>query len=239
MIRMASGNKWWLNRGKRSLGQGSFFKKGVLKRPSLVAQRLKCLPAMQETWVRSLGQEDPLEKEMASHSSLLAWRIPWTEKPGGLQSTESQSQTRLSDLTFTFTCHPYLESVDPTPRDEVTHFITKEGLDPLSIISSALLLILCSNRTAIILFSRWRTPGTRTSNNLPMLNSLDSKPKIGFKTQMSWLQILHTTLSTSTTTQHSNVKSNPLKSESPLKSNTIPEESMQKVQFVNETKVYE
>jgi len=72
-----------------------------------------------------------------------------------------------------------------------------------------------------------------------MLNSLDSKPKIGFKTQMSWLQILHTTLSTSTTTQRSNVKSNPLKSESPLKSNTIPEESMQKVQFVNETKVYE
>jgi len=97
---------------------------------------------------------------MASHSSLLAWRIPWTEEPGGLQSTESQSQTRLSDLTFTFTCHPYLESVDPAPRDEVTHFITKEGLDPLSIISSALLLILCSNRTAIILFLRWRTPGT-------------------------------------------------------------------------------
>ena len=142
----------------------------------------------------------------------------------------AKSQTQLSDLTFIFTCHPYLESVDPTPRDEVTHFITKEGLDPLSI-SSALLLILCSNRTAIILFSKWRMPGTRTSNNLPMLNSLDSKPKIGFKTQMSWLQILHTTLSYSTTTQHSNVKSNPLKSESPLKSNTIPEESMQEVQF--------
>ena len=51
---------------------------------SLVAQRLKCLPAMQETWVRSLGWEDPLEKEMATHSSILAWRIPWTEEPGGL-----------------------------------------------------------------------------------------------------------------------------------------------------------
>ena len=57
---------------------------------SLVAQRLKPLPAMWEIWVRSLGQEDPLEKEMATHSSILAWRIPWTEKPGGLQSMESQ-----------------------------------------------------------------------------------------------------------------------------------------------------
>ena len=53
---------------------------------SLVAQRLKCLPAMQETWVRSLGLEDALKKEMATHSSILAWRIPWTEEPGGLQS---------------------------------------------------------------------------------------------------------------------------------------------------------
>ena len=57
---------------------------------SLVAQRLKHLPAMRETWVRSLGQEDPLEKEMATHSSILARRIPWTEEPGGLQSTGSQ-----------------------------------------------------------------------------------------------------------------------------------------------------
>ena len=57
---------------------------------SLVAQRLKHLPGMQETWVRSLGWEDPLEKEMATHSSILAWRIPWTEGPGGLQSTELQ-----------------------------------------------------------------------------------------------------------------------------------------------------
>ena len=67
-----------------------------------MAQRLKRLPAMWETWVRSLGQEDPLEKEMATHSSILAWRIPWTEEPGGLQSTLSQSWTRLSDFTFTF-----------------------------------------------------------------------------------------------------------------------------------------
>ena len=57
---------------------------------SLVAQRLKCLTAMWETWVRSLGQEDPLEKEMATHSNILAWRIPWIEELGGLQSTGSQ-----------------------------------------------------------------------------------------------------------------------------------------------------
>ena len=59
---------------------------------------------MQETWVQSLGWEDPLEKEMATHSSILVWRIPWTEKPGGLQSVGSQkSRTRLSDFTLTFT----------------------------------------------------------------------------------------------------------------------------------------
>ena len=57
---------------------------------------------MQETWVRSLGREDPLEKEMATHSGILAWRIPWTEELGRLQSTVSQSRTRLSDFTFTF-----------------------------------------------------------------------------------------------------------------------------------------
>ena len=57
---------------------------------SLVAQRLKRVSPMWETWVRSLGREDSLEKEMVTHSSILAWRIPWTEKPGRLQSTGSQ-----------------------------------------------------------------------------------------------------------------------------------------------------
>ena len=52
---------------------------------------------MQETWVQFLGGEDPLEKEMATHSSILAWRIQWTEEPGGLQSMGSKSQTQLSD----------------------------------------------------------------------------------------------------------------------------------------------
>ena len=53
---------------------------------SLVAQMVKNLPAVQETWAQSLGRENPLEKEMATHSSILAWKIPWTEEPGGLQS---------------------------------------------------------------------------------------------------------------------------------------------------------
>ena len=57
---------------------------------SLVAQMVKCLPAMRETRVRSLGQEEPLEKDMATHSSTLAWKIPWTEEPGRLQSMGSQ-----------------------------------------------------------------------------------------------------------------------------------------------------
>ena len=57
---------------------------------SLIAQSVKNLPAVQETRVKFLGQEDPLEKEMVSHSSVLAWRIPWTEQPGGLQSIGSQ-----------------------------------------------------------------------------------------------------------------------------------------------------
>ena len=59
-------------------------------RASLVAQRLKRLPARQETRVQSLGREDPLEKEMATHSRILAWRIPWMEEPGRLQFTGSQ-----------------------------------------------------------------------------------------------------------------------------------------------------
>ena len=62
----------------------------VLYYDSPRGQMVKHLPATQDTWVQSLGREDPLEKEMATHSSILAWRIPWTEKPGGLQSTGSQ-----------------------------------------------------------------------------------------------------------------------------------------------------
>ena len=67
---------------------------------SLVAQTVKRLPTMRETWVQSLGREDLLEKEMATHSSIFAWKIPWTEKPGGLQSMGSQRVGH--DFTFTF-----------------------------------------------------------------------------------------------------------------------------------------
>ena len=69
---------------------------------SLVVQTVKNLPAMQETWVQSLGWEDPLEKGKATHSSILAWRVPWTEEPGGLQSMGLQRvRHRLSDFHFT------------------------------------------------------------------------------------------------------------------------------------------
>ena len=64
---------------------------------SFIGQLVKNLPAMQETQVPSLGWEDPLEKEMATHSSIIASRIPWTEEPGSLQSMGSQSQAQLSD----------------------------------------------------------------------------------------------------------------------------------------------
>ena len=56
----------------------------------LVAQKVKNLPAMQETWVQSLGWEDPLEKEVATHSGILTWKIPWMEEPGRLQTVEQQ-----------------------------------------------------------------------------------------------------------------------------------------------------
>ena len=65
---------------------------------SLIAQSVKDLPAMQGTRVQSLGWEDPLEKEMARHSSILAWEIPWTEEPGGLQSMRSQELDTTEQL---------------------------------------------------------------------------------------------------------------------------------------------
>ena len=77
---------------------------------SLVAQTVKNLPAMQETGIRSLGQEDPQETEMATHSSILAWRIAWTEDPGGLWSMRSQ-RVGYGGATNTFT--RYTSSQDP------------------------------------------------------------------------------------------------------------------------------
>ena len=89
---------------------------------------VKNLPAMWETWVRSLGGEDPLEEGMATHSSILAWRVPWTEEPGGLQSTGSQSRTRPSDraqagerpaLTRTRSEEGLLSVLPSAPRKQV------------------------------------------------------------------------------------------------------------------------
>ena len=81
----------------------------VLNWASLVAQGLKRLPLIQETWVRSLDWEDPLEKEMTTHSSILAWRIPWTEKPGGLQSMGSQRVGH--DFPSKVFCNSFLSDV--------------------------------------------------------------------------------------------------------------------------------
>ena len=74
---------------------------------SLVAQMVKRLPTMRETQVRSLGQEDPLEKERATHSSTLAWKIPWKEEPGRPQSKESQrvGQDRATKLSLLSLCY--------------------------------------------------------------------------------------------------------------------------------------
>ena len=77
----------WESLGQRGLKEFRQFHK---QRASLVAQVVKNQPAMRETWVQSLDQEDPLKKGMAIHSSILAWSIPWTETPGGLQSIGEQ-----------------------------------------------------------------------------------------------------------------------------------------------------
>ena len=73
-----------------------------LEWPGLVAQMVKNLPAVQETQVRSLGWEDPLEEKLAIHSSILAWRVPWTEEPGRLQSMDSQELDMTERLSLSF-----------------------------------------------------------------------------------------------------------------------------------------
>ena len=72
----------------------------IVKLASLVAQLVKNLPAVQETWVRSLGWEDPLEKEMAVHSSILTWKSPWTEEPGGLNPWGRKESGTIERLTL-------------------------------------------------------------------------------------------------------------------------------------------
>ena len=77
----------------------------------MVSQRLEPLPPVRETWVQSLGWEDPLEKEMATHSSTLAWRIPWMEEPGKLQSAGSQRfrHNCVTSVSFTFRLMQFIQ----------------------------------------------------------------------------------------------------------------------------------
>ena len=87
----AGDNPWAGGSGQKRVGHSLVTKTTVVYNgASFVAQMVKNLPAMQETQFRSLGWEDPLKKRKATHSSILAWRIPWTEVPGGLQSIKSQ-----------------------------------------------------------------------------------------------------------------------------------------------------
>ena len=89
-------------------------KEGWTPKNSPVAQMVKCLPTMRETWVWSLGWEDLLEKEMATHSSILAWKIPWTEEPGRLQSMGSQ---RVGHDWGTFPLLYFINVVLETPPE--------------------------------------------------------------------------------------------------------------------------
>ena len=79
----------------------------IWKRSSLVAQMVKNPPAMQKTWLQSMGWDDPLGKEMATHSSILAWRIPWTEEPGGWGGGNSPWGHKVSDMTEQLTTHTW------------------------------------------------------------------------------------------------------------------------------------
>ena len=102
---------WGGEKGNASGSDFQFGKDYSDFRISLVAQTIKNLPAMEETWVWSLGQEDLLEKEMATHSSMLAWRIPWTEEPRGLQSMGSQrvGQDLATKSPLPCLLHEYLQ----------------------------------------------------------------------------------------------------------------------------------
>ena len=90
-----------------------------------MAQMVKRLPAMWETWVRSLGWEDPLEKEMATHSSTLAWKIPWMEEPGRLQSMGLQRvrHGRATSLSFLSLNHIYYAAGSLVNDSHITHGI--------------------------------------------------------------------------------------------------------------------
>ena len=108
---------------------------------------------MQETWVRSLGWEDPVEKEMATHSSILAWKIPWTEEPGTLRSTRSQSQTWLSDFTNAMTLVFWILSFQPTfslSSSFIKRLFSSSSLSAIRMVSSAYLRLRIFLRAILI-----------------------------------------------------------------------------------------
>ena len=124
------------------------------------AQIVKNLPAMQETWVSSLGWEDPLEKGMTTHCSILAWRIPWTEEPGGLQSMVSQtSWARLSDKVHACTLtHPIgqYRSRELSKKNSLSQYFCKNGIHSNQmVISSHLHLVIT---TKILWVSQIKVP---------------------------------------------------------------------------------
>ena len=102
-----------------------------------MAQRLKHLPAMQETWVQSLAPEDPLEKKMATHSSILAWRIPRTEEPGATVHRVAKSRTRLRDFTIHYIIRHVLRAFPPGDQTgPYTEQAPMRGLPPIRTHSS-------------------------------------------------------------------------------------------------------
>ena len=109
-------------KGKR-LTTDKLFHSGVWNQPYVV-QMVRNLPAAQETWVPSLGQEDPLEKEMATHSSILAWKIPWMEESGRLQSIGSQKVGHDTVTSLSFSSYGLLPQFrgDITETEKLSNF---------------------------------------------------------------------------------------------------------------------
>ena len=143
---------------------------------------LKCLPAMRQTRVRSLGWEDPLEKEMATHSTILAWRIQWTEDPGRLQYMGLQSRTQMSNLTFTSLKHTYTGTALIKPKNEFTadgdcsHEIKRRLLLGRKVMTNLLLLLLSR-------FSRVQLCAT------PETEPYQAPPSLGFSRQEHWSEL--------------------------------------------------
>ena len=118
--------QWWTEdgfgsgrKGKTGWREDSYLKTHSLTWAFLVAQMVKNLPAMHKIWVQSLGRKNPLEKEMTTHSSILAWKISWTEEPGGLQS---MAQQRVGHDWATNTSNFFQQSARGSKKTVVHHF---------------------------------------------------------------------------------------------------------------------